>query len=131
MKTNRRIRNIIGVYSMIWILSIATFWVFCRDPQMAMLHIIVVQYILLPIVTLIISILIGKECSSKKHIWLVPICFTAAYLLSRLLTQSLLQQILAGVAAFPGIFDFLVIIAISSVGLLFGWGLRKMRGKAE
>ena len=63
MKTNRRIRNIIGAYSMIWILSIATFWVFCRDPQMAMLHIIVVQYILLPIVTLIISILIGKECS--------------------------------------------------------------------
>lgn len=131
MRTNRRIRNIIGVYSLIWILSIATFWLFCRDPQMAMLHVIVVQYILLPTVTLIISILIGKEHSSKKHIWLVPICFTTAYLLSRLLTQSLLQQILAGVAAFPGIFDFLIMIAISFIGMLLGWRLGKMRGKAE
>ena len=98
---------------------------------MAMLHVIVVQYILLPTVTLIISILIGKEHSSKKHIWLVPICFTTAYLLSRLLTQSLLQQILAGVAAFPGIFDFLIMIAISFIGMLLGWRLGKMRGKAE
>ncbi len=131
MRTNRRIRNIIGVYSLIWLLSIATFWAFCRDPQMAMLHVIVVQYILLPIITLLLSILIGKEHPSKRYIWLVLICFTVAYLLSRLLTQSLLQQILAGVAAFPGIFDFLVIIAISSVGMLFGWRLGKMRGKVE
>lgn len=98
---------------------------------MAMLHVIVVQYILLPTVTLIVSILIGKERSSKKHIWLIPICFATDYLLSWLLTQSLLQQILAGVAAFPGIFDFLVMLAISSIGMLFGWGLGKMRGKAE
>ena len=131
MRTNRRIRNTIGVYSLIWILAIATFWIFCRESQMAMLHVIVVQYILLPTVTLIVSILIGKERSSKKHIWLIPICFATAYLLSWLLTQSLLQQILAGVAAFPGIFDFLVMLAISSIGMLFGWGLGKMRGKAE
>lgn len=78
MRTNRRIRNTIGVYSLIWILAIATFWIFCRESQMAMLHVIVVQYILLPTVTLIVSILIGKERSSKKHIWLIPICFATA-----------------------------------------------------
>ena len=97
------------VYGAIWALTVLAFWPFYQNSQISLFNIIVIQYVILPIATFILSVFIGKERSSIKLIWLVPICFSIAHIACRLLTQSLAQYILAGVAAFPGITDFLFI----------------------
>ena len=109
------------VYGAIWALTVLAFWPFYQNSQISLFNIIVIQYVILPIATFILSVFIGKERSSIKLIWLVPICFSIAHIACRLLTQSLAQYILAGVAAFPGITDFLFIVIISVVGLLVGY----------
>ena len=94
---------------------------------MAMMHIIMVQYVTVPAAILVLSVFVGRKHLPIKYIWFVPIAFSAGYLLCRLSTQSLLQFVLTGVAASPGMKDFLAIIAISMIGLLFGMILSRNR----
>ena len=91
---------------------------------MDMFHVIVVQYIILPTVSFILSVFIGRGHLPIRYVCIVPISFATMYLLLRITTLSLLQRILAGDAAFPNIYDFLAIVAISVIGLLIGvvWG---------
>lgn len=51
--------------------------------------------------------------------------FSAAYLLCRLLTLSLLEYLLSGAAALPGLYDILAILFLSAVGLLTGVASKK------
>lgn len=111
----------VKVYGAIWAFIVIAFWPFYQDSQMSLFNIIIGQYVILPILTFVLSIFIGKEHLAVKYIWLVPICFAIAYIVCRLLTQSLAQYILAGVAAFPGITDFFFIAIISAAGLLIGY----------
>ena len=121
---NHRFRMTISIYCVVWLLSLIAFWIFCRAPQMAMFHVIVVQYIILPTVSFILSVFIGRGHLPIRYVCIVPISFATMYLLLRITTLSLLQRILAGDAAFPNIYDFLAIVAISVIGLLIGvvWG---------
>lgn len=129
MRNFYRIRVIAGLYAIVWLLITVTFWIFCRDLRRSIEHIFVTQYIILPAITFLLSIFIGKEHLPMKYVWLVPVVFSVAYLLCRLVTQSLFQQILTGVAAFPSILDFLYIVIISTVGLLIGAILNRMLAK--
>ena len=61
MDANRRFYRLIQIFAAAWALSVAVFWLFCRDPQMAMLHVIVVQYLFLPVLTLLLSFFLGRE----------------------------------------------------------------------
>lgn len=121
--------HIFKVYGATWGLTVLTFWLFYQNSQMSLFNIIAGQYVILPIVTFILSIFIGKKPSLVKDIWRVPICFSIAHIACRLLTQSLAQYILAGVAAFPGITDFLFIMIVSLVGLLTGFLISQFRKK--
>ena len=51
--------------------------------------------------------------------------FSAAYLLCRLLTLSLLEYLLSGDAALPGRYDILAILFLSAAGLLIGAASKK------
>ena len=51
--------------------------------------------------------------------------FSTAYLLCRLLTLSLLEYLLSGGAALPGLYDVLAILFLSAVGLLIGMVSKK------
>ena len=84
MKANRHLRIAVGLYGIIWVLSAITFWLFYKNSQMAMLHVIVVQYVVMPVVTLISSIFVGRAHLPTKYVWLMPVCFSVAYLLSHL-----------------------------------------------
>ena len=106
-------------------LSVAVFWLFCRDPQMAMLHVIVVQYLFLPVLTVLLSFFLGREALSIPQAGCVLLGFSAAYLLCRLLTLSLLEYLLSGAAALPGLYDILAILFLSAVGLLVGAASKK------
>lgn len=118
MDANRRFYRLIRFYVAAWVLSVAVFWLFCRDPQMAMLHVIVVQYLFLPVLTVLLSFFLGREALSILQAGCVLLGFSAAYLLCRLLTLSLLEYLLSGAAALPGLYDILAILFLSAVGLL-------------
>ena len=125
MDANRRFYQLIRFYVAAWVLSVAGFWLFCRDPQMAMLHVIVVQYLFLPALTLLLSFFLGREGLSIPQAGYVLLGFSAAYLLCRLLTLSLLEYLLSGAAALPGLYDVLAILFLSAVGLLIGMVSKK------
>lgn len=125
MDANRRFYRLIRFYVAAWALSVAVFWLFCRDPQMAMLHVIVVQYLFLPALTVLLSFFLGREALSIPQAGYVLLGFSAAYLLCRLLTLSLLEYLLSGAAALPGLYDVLAILSLSAVGLLTGAASKK------
>lgn len=125
MDANRRFYQLIRIFAAVWALSVAVFWLFCRDPQMAMFHVIVVQYLFLPVLTLLLSFFLGSEGLSIPQAGCVLLGFSAAYLLCRLLTLSLLEYLLSGGAALPGLYDVLAILFLSAVGLLIGAALKK------
>lgn len=125
MDANRRFYQLIRFYVAAWVLSVAVFWLFCRDPQMAMLHVIVVQYLFLPALTVLLSFFLGREALSIPQAGYVLLGFSAAYLLCRLLTLSLLEYLLSGAAALPGLYDVLAILFLSAVGLLIGMVSKK------
>lgn len=125
MDANRRFYRLIRFYVAAWVLSVAVFWLFCRDPQMAMLHVIVVQYLFLPALTVLLSFFLGREALSIPQAGYVLLGFSAAYLLCRLLTLSLLEYLLSGAAALPGLYDVLAILFLSAVGLLIGMVSKK------
>ncbi len=101
MDVDRCFYQLIRIFAAAWVLSVAVFWLFCRDPQMAMLHVIVVQYLFLPVLTLLLSFFLGREGLSIPQAGCVLLGFSAAYLLCRLLTLSLLEYLLSGGAALP------------------------------
>lgn len=125
MDANRRFYRLIQIFAAAWALSVAVFWLFCRDPQMAMLHVIVVQYLFLPALTVLLSFFLGREGLSIRQIGCVLLGFSAAYLLCRLLTLSLLEYLLSGAAALPGLYDVLAILSLPAVGLLIGAASKK------
>ena len=125
MDVNRRFYQLIRIFAAAWVLSVAVFWLFCRDPQMAMLHVIVVQYLFLPALTLLLSFFLGREGLSIPQAGCVLLGFSAAYLLCRLLTLSLLEYLLSGGAALLGRYDILAILFLSAVGLLIGAASKK------
>ena len=125
MDASRRFYRLIQVFAAAWALSVAVFWLFCRDPQMAMLHVIVVQYLFLPALTLFLSFFLGREALSIPQAGYVLLGFSAAYLLCRLLTLSLLEYLLSGGAALPGLYDILAILFLSAVGLLISAASKK------
>ena len=125
MDASRRFYRLIQIFAAAWALSVAVFWFFCRAPQMAMLHVIVVQYLFLPALTLLLSFFLGREGLSIRQIGCVLLGFSAAYLLCRLLTLSLLEYLLSGAAALPGLYDILAILSLSAVGLLIGAASKK------
>ena len=125
MDANCRFYQLIRIFAAALALSVAVFWLFCRDPQMAMLHVIVVQYLFLPALTLLLSFFLGREGLSIPQAGCVLLGFSAAYLLCRLLTLSLLEYLLSGAAALPGLYDVLAILSLSAVGLLIGAASKK------
>lgn len=125
MDANCRFYQLIRIFAAAWALSVAVFWLFCRDPQMAMLHVIVVQYLFLPALTVLLSFFLGREALSIPQAGYVLLGFSATYLLCRLLTLSLLEYLLSGAAALPGLYDVLAILFLSAVGLLIGMVSKK------
>lgn len=125
MDANRRFYRLIQIFAAALVLSVAVFWFFCRDPQMAMLHVIVVQYLFLPALTVLLSFFLGREGLSIPQAGYVLLGFSAAYLLCRLLTLSLLEYLLSGAAALPGLYDVLAILSLPAVGLLIGAASKK------
>ena len=84
--------KLIIVYIIIWLIPIATFWMFSKDGD-AMGYSITVLWFLIPILIFITSFIIGKEQYWGKYKWISSIFFGITYMLSEYLTFSLYNNI--------------------------------------
>lgn len=131
MKRNRFLSALACIYAAVWVLAVVFHWLFCRESRAAMAYDFLMQIILLPLLTLVLSAFAGTMRPPLKYVWLIPLGFSLSYMLHFLVTQSLSQMLQAGVAAYPSISHFCFIFLISTVGLLIGTAIQhfaKRRG---
>ena len=129
IKVNSHLRKMAILYGILWAILAISFWLFYDNSQMVMLHVIAVQYVTLPFIFFVFSIMVGTLNLPLRYACVIPIFFSVTYLLYGLLTLSLAQFVLAGVASFPDMFEFVAAILISVIGILIGTGVAKLRKK--
>lgn len=105
-------------YCIIWAMSIIIFWLGGRGDAMG--YSLVVFYLVLPITTFIISILIGKDESWANYKWLMLLFFGVMYMLALYATFSLANAIAFEKTNLPEVTNMLPGILCSAVGLLIG-----------
>lgn len=123
---------LIAVYLGIWAVSLISFWFFNSGSD-AMGYSILYLWILFPVTTFVISLIIGKNNYWGGKKWLLTIVFGFLYMLAEYGTFSAANMITFHKIKFP---EFLMIplgAAISLVGMGIGtgirhWGSRKKQG---
>lgn len=55
INVSSRLRKLAISYGIIWAVLVLSFWPFYNNSQMAMLHVIVVQYVALPIIIFVFA----------------------------------------------------------------------------
>ena len=106
-------------YIIIWLIPIATFWMFSKDGD-AMGYSITVLWFLIPILIFITSFIIGKEQYWGKYKWISSIFFGITYMLSEYLTFSLYNNITFDKLNIPEWPMLISGIIISIAGIVLG-----------
>ena len=118
----------IGIYLIIWVFSLLTFWIFTGE-QDAIGYSFMVFYVLLPISSFIISIWIGKDNSWDLLKYFMPILFGVMYMLAEYTTFSLANMTSFNKINLP---EFRMIIPgaiISYLGIVIGLMYTKIKKK--
>ena len=94
VKNQRNLSQIIliATYLGIWTFALIVFWFFI-SPSDAMGYSLVFLWIILPVATLVISLLIGKNNYFGKQKWLLPIAFGVMHMLAEYATFSVRNMI--------------------------------------
>lgn len=94
VKNQRNLSQIIliATYLGIWTFALIVFWFFI-SPSDAMGYSLVFLWIVLPVATLVISLLIGKNNYLGKQKWLLPIAFGVMHMLAEYATFSVRNMI--------------------------------------
>lgn len=110
---------LIMTYLVIWALSLIVFWFF-MDPAGALGYSIMFLWILLPVTTFIVSLLIGRNNFWGKGKWLSAAAFGLMYMLADYATFKTANMVSNGIFRIP---DFIMLFAgviISVLGLGIG-----------
>ena len=117
--------TLVLVYLGIWAFSLIVFWFFTSGSD-AMGYGIMFLWVLLPVTTLLISLLIGKNDFGGHRKWLVCIAFGIMYMLAEYATFRAANMAAFGRFLLPS-FGMLPAGAILSLlGLAIGSGLRRI-----
>ena len=111
-----------AVYLAVWILSLMVFWIF-MDGSDAIAYSLIFLYTLLPLTTLGVSFLIGKNNFFGKGKWASPVFFGLMLMLAEYLTFSLKNMIAISFARInaPSVELFISGAAVSLLGLGIGY----------
>ena len=110
---------LIMTYLVIWALSLIVFWFF-MDPAGALGYSIMFLWLLLPVTTFIVSLLIGRNNFWGKGKWLSAAAFGLMYMLADYATFKTANMVSNGIFRMP---DFIMLFAgviISVLGLGIG-----------
>lgn len=111
---------LISTYLGIWTISLASFWLFSKGDALG--HTLMFLYIVLPLTTLILSFIIGKNNYWGKWKWLSSIAFGMMYMLADYTTFSASNMLAFEKLNMPqfGMIPAGAIISLSGMGMGFG-----------
>ena len=110
---------LLATYLGIWAFALIVFWFF-TDPGDAFGYGLVFQWILLPVATFAISLLIGKNNHLGKSKWLTPIAFGVMHMLAGYATFSMKNMIAGGKINMPNYEMIFIGAFFSVIGLGIG-----------
>ena len=97
MKSKTKLSGLIllASYLVIWVVAVTVFWVFIvRHSTGAMVYSLTFLWIVLPVTTLVISFLIGRNDYWGKGKWVTSIGFGVMYMLAEYATFSMANNLL-------------------------------------
>ena len=109
-------RKIHIVYFVTWAITIISYWLFWGNSWI-LFHHIVFMWILLPVVTFILSTIVGIKNGIGIVQWSYPIFYGAMHILGSIFT----------IGRIPNMLPFFVIAAVSAGGLLMGSFIKVVR----
>lgn len=117
-------------YLGIWTFSLIVFWFFTSGSD-AMGYSIMFLWVLLPVVTLIFSLLIGKNDFGGRWKWLVCIAFGIMYMLAEYATFSTANMVAFSKLNLPHFSMIPTGAVVSLIGLGIGSGLRRLAARRK
>jgi transcriptional regulator with XRE-family HTH domain len=120
VKSRQKLTKLLEILSfvVIWAVAVLVFWLFSA-PEGAMGYAIIALYIVLPITTFVISILIGKDITWGKLRWLFFLFFGFMFMMMEYATFSTANMISFHKVNLPDITLLLVggMISLSGLGI--------------
>lgn len=121
---------LIMTYLVIWAVSLIVFWLF-MDPAGALGYSLMFLWLLLPVTTFVLSLLIGRNDFWGKWKWLSAAAFGLMYMLADYATFKAANMVSNGIFRMP---DFIMLFAgviISVLGLGIGAVFYYSKSRAE
>lgn len=130
VKSNANRNKIITIlsYMLVWAIAMIVFWFFTSGSD-AMGYSLMFLWIILPVTTFVVSIVIGKNDFWKKGKWAFTLFFGVMYMLAEYGTFKMANNIAFDKLNAP---DWGMIVAgaiISAIGMLLGSLCNKKRNK--
>ncbi|MGM9575236.1 MAG: helix-turn-helix transcriptional regulator [Oscillospiraceae bacterium] len=132
VKSRNRISKLVLImtYLVIWAVSLIVFWLF-MDPAGALGYSLMFLWLLLPVTTFVLSLLIGRNNFWGKCKWLSAAAFGLMYMLADYATFKTANMVSNGIFRMP---DFIMLFAgviISVLGLGIGAVFYYSKSRAE
>ena len=134
VKSKNKLAKLILIitYLAIWAIALIVFWFFTSGSD-AMGYSLMFLWFLLPVATVVLSFLIGRNDYWGKMKWLSAVAFGVMYMLAEYATFSISYMVYCNHLNAP---DFMMILSggiVSVVGLTIGTAVRyfKSKGKAS
>ena len=124
MKSKTRLSGLVllASYLVIWVVAVTVFWVFIvRHSTGAMVYSLTFLWIVLPVTTLVISFLIGRNDYWGKGKWVTSVGFGVMYMLAEYATFSMANNLLYNKVNMPEISMMFTGAAISLIGMALGY----------
>ena len=124
MKSKTKLSGLVllASYLVIWVVAVTVFWVFIvRHSTGAMVYSLTFLWIVLPVTTLVISFLIGRNDYWGKGKWVTSIGFGVMYMLAEYATFSMANNLLFNKVNMPEISMMFTGAAISLIGMALGY----------
>lgn len=121
---------LIMTYLVIWAVSLIVFWLF-MDPAGALGYSLMFLWLLLPVTTFVLSLLVGRNNFWGKWKWLSAAAFGLMYMLADYATFKAANMVSNGIFRMP---DFIMLFAgviISVLGLGIGAVFYYSKSRAE
>lgn len=124
MKSKTKLSGLVllASYLVIWVVAVTVFWVFIvRHSTGAMVYSLTFLWIILPVTTLVISFLIGRNDYWGKGKWVTSVGFGVMYMLAEYATFRMANNLLFNKVNMPEISMTLTGAAISLIGMALGY----------
>jgi hypothetical protein len=112
------------LYALVWTFSIVYFWLFL-EPGDAMGYSLVFLWIVIPVITIAVSIVEGLKNWFGRFKWFTSVILGLMYMLSGYLTFDLANNLSANHVNLPSIEMLFIGIGIALAGMLVGCLIKK------